>query len=203
MTSLRIGALEFLSLYTLTLLAHCISYNVTSLFFLGAVNVRTHTSTHVVNKTNRYHRTAGLDEQPIRHLNSSTNDNGIIKDSPTTNLINSSSNTQNNSNNNYMNSTRTKRTNNECAFLTAVTLIRQPTENFVSGLSAPFNIDSLCLATIFGISRGFLNPEDRIHHQEHTPKACNSLFIISWHGRVIEYVLEPIPGNNKHIFFFL
>jgi hypothetical protein len=40
-----------------------------------------------------------------------------------------------------------------------------------------------------------------INHQEHTAKACNSLFIISWHGRLIEYVLEPIPG--KYILFFV
>jgi hypothetical protein len=87
-------------------------------------------------------------------------------------------------------------------FSTAITLIRQPTENFVSGLSAPFNMDSICLATIFGISRGFLNPEDMNNHQEHTTKACSSLFIISWHGRLIEYVLEPIPGK-KYISFSL
>jgi hypothetical protein len=55
------------------------------------------------------------------------------------------------------------------------------------------------LAATFGISRGFLNPEDMINHQEHTAKACSSLFIISWHGRLIEYVLEPIPGKE---FFF-
>jgi hypothetical protein len=111
-------------------------------------------------------------------------------------LTNSSSNIVNGHNNNYLNSTRTKRANSECVFSTAVTLIRQPTESFVSGLSAPFNIDSLCLAAVFGISRGFLNPEDMINHQEHTSKACSSLFIISWHGRLIEYVLEPIPGKN-------
>jgi hypothetical protein len=111
-------------------------------------------------------------------------------------LTNSSSSIVNGHNNNYLNSTRTKRANSECVFSTAVTLIRQPTESFVSGLSAPFNIDSLCLAAVFGISRGFLNPEDMINHQEHTSKACSSLFIISWHGRLIEYVLEPIPGKN-------
>jgi hypothetical protein len=87
-----------------------------------------------------------------------------------------------------------KRTNNECIFSTAVTIIHQPTENFVSGLSVPFNIDSLCMAAIFGISRGFLNPEDMINHQEHTLRACSSLYVISWHGRLIEYVLEPMPG---------
>jgi hypothetical protein len=97
-------------------------------------------------------------------------------------------------NNNSSSSTRTKRTNNECIFSTAVTIIHQPTDNFVSGLSVPFNIASLCLAAIFGISRGFLNPEDMINHQEHTSRACDSLYVISWHGRLIEYVLEPIPG---------
>jgi len=45
-------------------------------------------------------------------------------------------------NNNYFNSTRTKRANSECVFLTACTLIRQPTDGFVSGLSAPFNNES-------------------------------------------------------------
>jgi hypothetical protein len=102
-------------------------------------------------------------------------------------------------NNNYSNSTRTKRPNNECIFSTAVTIIRQPTDNFVSGLSVPFNIDSLCLATAFGISRGFLNPEEMINYQENTPRACGSLYVISWHGRLIEYILEPIPGK---FFFF-
>ena len=161
---------------------------------LGAVNVRTHTKAHVVNKASRYHRTAGLDEQPIRQLNNTTTDNGT-KDSPSIPLTNSSSNLVNGNTNSYLNSTRTKRANSECVFSTAVTLIRQPTDSFVSGLSAPFNIDSLCLAATFGISRGFFNSEDMINHQEHTPRACNSLFIISWHGRLIEYVLEPIPGK--------
>ncbi|CAF0792024.1 unnamed protein product [Rotaria sp. Silwood1] len=163
----------------------------------GVANVRTHTKPYVVNKTNRYHRTVGLDEQPIRQTNNINNDNGI-KNLPLSPLTNSSSNIINGHNNNYVNSTRTKRINNECIFSTAVTLIRQPTESFVSGLSAPFNIDSLCLAAIFGISRGFLNPEDMINHQEHTSRACNSLFIISWHGRLIEYVLEPKPDITKH-----
>ncbi|CAF0778151.1 unnamed protein product [Rotaria sordida] len=163
----------------------------------GVVNVRTHTKPHVVNKASRYHRTAGLDEQPIRQTNNINNDN-TIKNSPLNPLTNSSSNIINGHNNNYLNSTRTKRMNNECVFSTAVTLIRQPTDSLVSGLGTPFNIDSLCLATTFGISRGFLNPEDMINHQEHTSKVCNSLFIISWHGRLIEYVLEPKPDITKH-----
>jgi hypothetical protein len=51
------------------------------------------------------------------------------------------------------------------------------------------------MAASFGISRGFLNPEDMITYQEQTPRACGSLYVISWHGRLIEYVLEPIPGK--------
>ncbi|CAF1336712.1 unnamed protein product [Adineta steineri] len=164
----------------------------------GAVNVRTHTKTHVVNKPNRHNRTTGFDEQPIRQSTNTNNDNGTKKDTPIVSLTNSSSNVINGHNSSYMNSLRTKRTNSECVFSTAVTLIRQPTDSFVSGLSAPFNIDSLCLASTFGISRGFLNPEDMIHHQEYPPKACSSLFIISWHGRLIEYVLEPVPDTSKH-----
>ncbi|CAF2969333.1 unnamed protein product [Rotaria sp. Silwood2] len=163
----------------------------------GVVNVRTHTKPHVVNKTSRYHRTAGLDEQPIRQTNNINNDSGI-KNSPLNPLINSPSNTINGHNNNYSSLIRTKRINNECIFSTAVTLIRQPTDSFVSGLSAPFNVDSLCLAATFGISRGFLNPEDMINLQEHTSRACSSLFIISWHGRLIEYVLEPKADTTKH-----
>ena len=166
-----------------------------SIFLLGVVNVRTHTKAHVVNKASHYHRTVGLDEQPIRQTTNNSNDNAM-KDSPSIPLTNSSSNIVNG----HTNSTRTKRANSECVFSTAVTLIRQPTESLVSGISAPFNIDSLCLAATFGISRGFLNPEDMINHQEHTAKACSSLFIISWHGRLIEYVLEPIPGKE---FLFL
>lgn len=56
-------------------------------------------------------------------------------------------------------------------------------------------MDSLCLAATFGISRGFLNPEEMSNQQEHTPRACGSLYVISWHGRLIEYVLEPVPGK--------
>jgi hypothetical protein len=149
----------------------------------------------VVNKASRYHRSIGLDEQPTRQLPNTSNDNGT-KDSPPKNSINPSS-LVNGHNSNYFGSNRTKRANSECVFSTAITLIRQPTENFVTGLSAPFNMDSICLATIFGISRGFLNPEDMINHQEHTSKACSSLFVISWHGRLIEYILEPIAGKNQ------
>jgi hypothetical protein len=161
--------------------------------FSGVVNVRTHTKNYVVNKASRYHRTAGLEEQSNRQANSIGNDNGF-KDIASNILTNQSPNIINGQTNNYSNLTRTKRTNNECIFSTAVAIIRQPTDNFVSGLSVPFNIDSLCIAACFGISRGFLNPEDMINHQEQTPPACSSLYVISWHGRLIEYVLEPIPG---------
>ncbi len=167
----------------------------------GAVNIRTHTKNYVVNKASRYHRTVGLEEQPTRQSNNIGHDNGL-KDVSSNTLINSSSNIVNGHNNNYLSLTRTKRANSECIFSTAVTIIRQPTDNFVSGLSAPFNIDSLCLATTFGISRGFLNPEDMINHQEHTPRACSSLYVISWHGRLIEYVLEPIPGSLLFLYIF-
>ena len=161
---------------------------------IGIVNVRTHTTAYVVNKANRYHRNSGIDEQPIRSLATANNDKGI-KDIPSINSPNVPSNLLNNVNNNSLNLTRMKRSNNDCIFSTAVTLIRQPTDSFVSGLSAPFNTDSICLASAFGISRGFLNPEDMINHQDQTAKACSSLFIISWHGRLIEYVLEPVPGK--------
>jgi hypothetical protein len=166
------------------------SFKTISKHFSGVVNVRTHTKNYVVNKASRYHRTVGLEEQPNRQIN----DNNF-KDNSLNNLTNSLTNNINGHNNNYLSSTRTKRTNNECIFSTAITIIRQPTDNFVSGLSVPFNIDSLCIAAIFGISRGFLNPEDMINHQEHTSRACSSLYVISWHGRLIEYVLEPMPGE--------
>ncbi|CAF1211364.1 unnamed protein product [Rotaria magnacalcarata] len=163
----------------------------------GVVNIRTHSKTYVVNKASRYHRTAGLEEQSVRQSNTNTNDNGL-KDTSSNSLTNSSSNTNNNHSNSFTSLARTKRTNPECIFSTAVTIIRQPTDNFVSGLTVPFNMDSLCLAATFGISRGFLNPEDMINHQEHTARACGSLYIISWHGRLIEYVLEPIADTSKH-----
>jgi len=147
----------------------------------GVVNVRTHTKHYVVNKANRYQRSIGLDEQ---QSNRQVNGNGNENHHSTNNL---------NSTSNNSNSTRTKRPH-ECIFSTAVTIIRQPTENLVSGLTAPFNIDAICLATNFGVSRGFLNPEDMIN-QEQTPRACSSLYIISWYGKLIEYVLEPIPGT--------
>jgi hypothetical protein len=162
-------------------------------FLLGVANVRTHTKNYVVNKASRYHRTAGLEEQSNRQANNIGNDNSY-KDTSSNILTNASSNLTN-GHNNYSNSTRTKRPNNECIFSTAVTIIRQPTDSFVSGLTVPFNIDSLCLATTFGISRGFLNPEEMINQQENTPRACSSLFVISWYGRLIEYILEPIPGK--------
>lgn len=155
--------------------------------------MRTHSKNYVVNKVSRYQRTSGIEEQGIRQSNSNTNDNGL-KDTSSNSLVNSSLNTNNNQNNN-MSMARTKKPNSECILLTAVTIIRQPTDSFVSGLTVPFNIDSLCLAATFGISRGFLNPEDRMNHQDHTTRACGSLYIISWHGRLIEYVLEPTAGT--------
>ncbi|CAF1145037.1 unnamed protein product [Adineta ricciae] len=163
----------------------------------GAVNIRSHTKNHVVNKASRYHRTAGLEDQSSRHTNTNGTDNGSkdISLNPSTNL---SFNAVNGHGNHYSPTTRAKRTHDEVIFSTAVAIIRQPTDNFVTGLSAPFNTDSLCIATIFGISRGFLNPEDMINQQEHVPRACSSLYIISWYGRLIEYVLEPVPDTSKH-----
>ena len=160
----------------------------------GVVNVRTHTKTHVVNKLNRCHRTTVLDEETIRPSNNGASDNGT-RDPLSSSSVASSHSSSNMLNGHNSNLTRAKRTSHDCIFASAVTLIRQPTDTFVSGLSAPFNIDCLCLASTFGMSRGFLNPEDMINQQEHTPKACSSFFVISWHGRLIEYVLEPIPGK--------
>jgi len=150
----------------------------------GAVNVRSHTKANVVNKLTRHQRTTGLEE---RHLPIDNNS----KDSSSTLPINASSNSINGHGNNP---TRTKRSDHECIFSTALTLIRQPIEHLVSG----FNMDSVCLATIFGLSRGFLNPEEMINQQEQSPRPCGSLFVISWHGRLIEYVLEPMADTTKH-----
>lgn len=157
------------------------------------MNKRTHTKTYVVNKLSRYHQSVGLDEHPIRQKKENNNENSL-KNSPSSPVATSSASIINGHHNNFSSLARIKRTNSECIFATAVAIIRQPTENFVSGLSAPFNIDSLCLAATFGISRGFLNPEDMINHQEIISRPCSSLFIISWHGRLIEYVLDPRPG---------
>lgn len=147
-----------------------------------------------MNKVSRYQRTAGLDEQSNRQVNNTGHDNGYREISSNT-LNNTPTNMTNGHANNYPNTNRTKRMNNECVFAMALTSIRQPTDNIVSGLSVPFNMDSVCLAAMFGFSRGFLNPEEINNQQDHTPRACSSLYVISWHGRLIEYVLEPIPGR--------
>ena len=162
--------------------------NTSSSISAGAVNVRTHTKTYVVNKVSRFQRSTGFDEQTLRPSNSLHHDS-TARDSSTLNAA------VNHSNGHTSSSTRTKRSTHECLFAPAITLIRQPTDGLVSGLSGPFNIDSLCIASTFGASRGFLNPEDMVIHQDYTPKACSSLFIIGWHGRLIEYVLEPMPGK--------
>ena len=156
------------------------------------MNVRSHTKTHVVNKITRHQRATGLDEQTIRPSSSASHENGGLRDSSSAMLANSSASQSHN----QSNSARHKRAHSECLFAPAITLIRQPTEHLVGGLSASFNVDGLCLASSFGISRGFLNPEDMVIHQDYTPRACSSLFVISWHGRLIEYVLEPVPGKD-------
>jgi hypothetical protein len=158
------------------------------------VNVRTHTRPQVVNKTNRYQRTTPMDESTNRTNKVLHTDYGSY-DAPGLILNNSPSNQTNGTSNHQSIATRSKRSSQDCVFATAITLIRQPTDNFVIGLSVPFNIDSLCLASTFGISRGFLNPEDMVIQSDHPSKACHSLFIISWHGRLIEYILEPMPGT--------
>lgn len=151
----------------------------------GAVNVRSHTKPMVVNKLSRTPRPTGSDERHSTVDNSSKDLPSNMNTNPSSNLVNGHSST----------SSRSKRATNECIFSTALTLIRQSTEHLVTG----FNTDSVCLATIFGLSRGFLNPEEMISQQEQTSRACSSLFIISWHGRLIEYILEPIPGRNSHL----
>ena len=157
--------------------------NSTEWFSSGVVNVRSHTKTHVLNKLSRHQRTTGQEE---RHLSTDNNS----KESSSALPINSSSNLVNGHGGN---ASRAKRAHHECIFSTALTLIRQPTEHLVSG----FNMDSVCLATIFGLSRGFLNPEEMISQQEQSPRPCGSLFVISWHGRLIEYVLEPMAGTSN------
>jgi hypothetical protein len=160
------------------------------------VNVRSHTKASVVNKVSRSNRSTAFDEQTVRSSSHAGTENGT-KDASVSGLSNSSSNLLNGHSISHPTSARTKRANSECIFSTAVTLIRQPTENFVSGLSVPFNMDSMCLAAVFGTSRGFINPEEMMNQQEQSARACSSLFIISWHGRLIEYVLEPVPGKRS------
>ena len=165
--------------------------------FLGAVNVRSHTKATVVNKLSRQHRNSNHDETSTRTTTNAVNENSL-KENASSNATNLSSIPINGHPTHPTNAGRTKRSQNEWIFSTAVTLIRQPTENFVSGLTVPFNMESVWLATAFGLSRGFINPEEMMNQSEQTARACSSLFIISWHGRLIEYVLEPIPDTSKH-----
>lgn len=144
---------------------------------------------------NRYHRTNGTDEVSTRNSTTITVDNTTKESSSSLiNIPNASTNSINGHGNQHGNSNRTKRSQTECIFSTAITLIRQPTESFVSGLTVPFNMDAMCLATTYGMSRGYINPEEMMNQSEQPPRACSSLFVISWHGRLIEYILEPVPG---------
>ncbi|CAF0820857.1 unnamed protein product [Didymodactylos carnosus] len=161
----------------------------------GSVNIRTHTKAYVVNKASRYHRTAGLDDHShvFETRRSYATNNELIKTDINSNSSSSmNTNTNNSSNHNKSSKYRT----NDPSLLPAVTLIRQPTDGLSGSLIAPFNVDCLCLAAIFGVTRAFINPEDVSTHQEQRP--CCSLFLISWHGRLIEYVLEPGPDTTRN-----
>ncbi|CAF0735133.1 unnamed protein product [Didymodactylos carnosus] len=159
----------------------------------GSVNIRTHSKAYVVNKASRYHRTAGLDDHS--HV-FETRRSYATNNEQTKTEINSNNSSAINKNNSTNYNKNSKQRTNDSLLLPAVTLIRQPTDGLTGSLSAPFNVDCLCLAAIFGVTRAFINPEDSITHQEQRP--CYSFFVISWHGRLIEYVLEPGPDTTKN-----
>jgi len=175
----------------------------------GQIGVRTHTSTRVVNKLSRFHRSAGLDEYPTNTSNTASSGrsspNPSLGSSPVISKM-------------YVDPSVT----GNCPLVIpypnpyvppfpAPTLsqplaqLRQPyivtlASNAKSSTTKKQSEEliPIRLAVAFASSRASAKQVGNIFHRQNKTKMTESLFVMASHGVLLEYTLETLPDvNNK------
>ncbi|CAM1308780.1 BCAS3 (predicted) [Pycnogonum litorale] len=183
----------------------------------GPVGVRTHTSTKVVNRLSRFHKSAGLDDMQTNVSNPAGGRNSpILSNSP-----GSGSSIKgyeaHPSMLPYHSTMTTGRMGNprlppypHPTVVSPLAQIKQPSILF-PGMSNPSSpsltsrgrssssVNTSCgnsfvtVASIFASSRGWVISSPSISREKSEAKPVDSLYVVGCHGNLIEYVLEPKP----------
>ncbi|XP_042880190.1 BCAS3 microtubule associated cell migration factor-like isoform X2 [Penaeus japonicus] len=162
----------------------------------GNIGVRTHTSSCVVNRLSRFHRSAGLDDTPSSGRNSP-----VLSASPSTSKFV------------FEPSPNLAYPNPRCPpYPTPYTIkplvqLRQPLlQNLIGTISSgpspsrspptsksprsPSGDDVIKVASLFGSPRGWLAGSPTVPREKQR-RTMDSLFVMAYHGNLLEYHLEP------------
>ncbi|XP_013379441.1 LOW QUALITY PROTEIN: breast carcinoma-amplified sequence 3-like [Lingula anatina] len=171
----------------------------------GPITVRTHTSPRVVNRSSRFHRSAGLDDieqatgrhSPVTVSGSPGGSNAAYHEHYPTLLH------QNALNNNSINPRLPPYPHPTTMY--PLVQIKQPlTLASISGGPAAKSgqtpgsaVETLCVAAAFGPMKGWV--AGAMREKGDAKRAIDSLYVFGWGGSLIEYVLDvkPKPGIDK------
>ncbi|KAK9875808.1 hypothetical protein WA026_009594 [Henosepilachna vigintioctopunctata] len=148
----------------------------------GPVGVRTHTTKHVVNKMSRYHRSAGLTGE--NNTNNPARSDSVTKVFP------------------YANPRREEYP--KPTVVNALAQIKQPTSIQTIQTSGTVQLrstnvinpeDSNCIVACFAAPRDCIDQNTK-KNKSKQHDTIESLFIIAYHGSLIQYDLKPCPARN-------
>uniref|UniRef100_A0A0P4WED6 BCAS3 WD40 domain-containing protein n=1 Tax=Scylla olivacea TaxID=85551 RepID=A0A0P4WED6_SCYOL len=164
----------------------------------GVIGVRTHTSSCVVNRLSRFHRSAGLDDTPSSGRNSP-----VLSASPSSSKFS------------FEVSPNMAYPNPRYPPYPTPTIVkplvqlRQPLlQNLIGTMStgpspsrsppttksprSPSGDDIIKVASVFGSPRGWLAGSPTVPREKQR-RTMDSLFVMAYHGNLLEYQLEPQP----------
>ncbi|KAK2173144.1 hypothetical protein NP493_899g00031 [Ridgeia piscesae] len=179
----------------------------------GSVNVRTHTSQRVVNRASRFHRSAGLDDIDTRltDRDSPVPVSGSPGSSPGQHPDQLRHLLHQNAINNSMGNPRLPPYPHPT---TTLPLVQIKQSLSIPGLAVPGArtgtgskskcslvppggaSECVCVAVCWGPSRGWVAGSPNVSRDKSDKRAVDSLFVISWTGNLIEYVLDPHMKNS-------
>ncbi|XP_050727416.1 BCAS3 microtubule associated cell migration factor-like isoform X2 [Eriocheir sinensis] len=167
----------------------------------GVIGVRTHTSSCVVNRLSRFHRSAGLDDTPSSGRNSP-----VLSASPSSSKfafeVSPNMAYPNPRYPPYPTPTVVK----------PLVQLRQPLlQNLIGTMStgpspsrsppttksprSPSGDDIIKVASVFGSPRGWLAGSPTVPREKQR-RTMDSLFVMACHGNLLEYQLEPQPASG-------
>ncbi|XP_071529568.1 BCAS3 microtubule associated cell migration factor-like isoform X2 [Panulirus ornatus] len=167
----------------------------------GTIGVRTHTSNCVVNRLSRFHRSAGLDDTPSSGRNSP-----VLSASPSSSkfIFEVSPNLA------YPNPRYPPYPTP--TIIKPLVQLRQPLlQNLIGTMGtgpspsrsppasksprSPSGDDIIKVASLFGSPRGWLAGSPTVPRDKQR-KTMDSLFVMAYHGNLLEYHLEPHPATG-------
>lgn len=174
----------------------------------GPIGVRTHTSTRVVNRLSRFHRSAGFDEYRTNSASGRTSPNPSLGSSPVISKMYVDPASSGNCPlvipypNPYVPPFPAPTLVQPLAQLRQpyiVTLASNAAASTSSSKKATEELVPIRLAVAFAASRASAKQTGNIFHAKPKGKMADSLFVMANHGVLLEYSLEALPdvGQQK------